>query len=216
MLHVLLGLSLLAAVDSTPRRTHTVCGIDRSGSAYPMIEDAVWECARVIAVAAPGDIVTVRWISHASYRAGEAVVHVALAAEPRRCRNMMDLSCRRAYADWQARLAAQKRSAISRLVGAAHSPARATDLGGFLQAASDLWAAEPPEIGRAVVIVTDLIENVHHAVAPALSGATVTVITLAVDGNVARARAARERAATLYRQFGAARVEFRPAMPRRP
>lgn len=205
-LPILLALAVTADSARAPRAV--VCGVDRSGSAYPLRADAIYECARVLATAGPGDEVDVRWISERSYAASQRVVHLRVPASPRSCRSVMDVPCRRAYAQWVQAAAAAKQQAVSRLLAARIESAPATDLNGFLQAASETLANTPAGVAREIRIVTDGFDNIGQSIAPELHDVSVTLAMLQVENDVARALSTRAALTRFFLSHGARDVRI--------
>lgn len=211
MLALPLAIAVALAADSVRPAQVTVCGVDRSGSAFGMRDDAVYECALVLAEAGPGDEVEVRWISEHSYAASERVVRLFIPRAPRTCGSQMDVPCRRAYRQWEDEAAASKRSAIARLLAAPIIMARSTDIMGFLQAASEVLTSAPPSSAKSIRVVTDGEDTMGERAAPNFRNTSVTVAILQVKGNVADAIKIRAAWKKFFVSHGASDVRITSA-----
>jgi hypothetical protein len=209
MLRVLL-LAATIAGDTARLPSVTVIGIDRSGSAYPMLATALYEAARWIAQMGPGDDLRVRWISASSYAASEEVIHIQMPAAPRVCRNTMDLACRNAYSAWQTSAQAVRREAATRLLAMKPAVAHSTDIAGYLAAAGEILN-DLPAANRTLVVITDSYDTRRQAVSPDLRGIGVVIATLQLDDDVARSAKARLDLAAFFRERGASTVMVRRA-----
>lgn len=203
----MLALLLLLAVAPAPQ--FTVCGVDRSGSTFSLVEAGLRVCAEIIARAQPGDEVVIRWISDVSFRATEQVLRVRVPEASRACANPLNARCRAAEDASATRILAVKREAVRQLMTMRTRPAPRTDIAGFLQAASDLLATAPVGATRTLVLATDLEDTLGQSTELGLGGVQVVVVAMQVSGNLSRALLMRRRWRESLTAAGAAGVEFR-------
>lgn len=192
-----------------------VCGSDRSGS-YDFVSVGLEMCARVIAAAGPGDEVLMRWISDQSYANSEFIARLTLPVGGEDCsNNRFNAACRRAQRALERQVAALKRHEVVALLALRPSSAPFTDIMGFLQAASDVFAADTLNREHWVYMGTDLRDNVGYHVEPDLRGAHVVVFALQTPADPEQAVALREQWRARLTRLGAVDVQFQTAEVKR-
>ena len=200
-------------VPSVSAPSLVVCGIDRSGSAFLLVQAGLRVCAEEIAVASPGDEIVVRWVASASYSSTATVLRVRIPASPGRCPNAFDLRCRRASQAAARAAAKARRDAIRQLLSTRPTPSAATDLAGFFQAASELLAAAPSGARRKLVVASDLFDTIGQAASPTLQGVSVRIAVLQSSNNLRRALVARRAWTQFLTAHGASTVTIETADP---
>lgn len=166
---LVVGLGLLSGAGCTEDpgagsdggRTLLAVGIDRSGS-IRLRDEAVQRVSELIESLQSGRV-TVRWISAASYRAEETILDVELST-PTACTNPYAPRCRGERAQRLRIDRARRDSALAVLRNATAGTAHATDIVGFLAAASDWLEAAGPEARHVVALATDLEDTAGRRV----------------------------------------------------
>lgn len=170
--------------------------------------------------AMPGDTLIFRWISDRSYSPTEvfAEVHLPTLIQPR---GPFDREGKRNAATALARL---KQALIGGLDAIRKQRpdhqegrsvltqgTRATDILGFLTAASEQFAQAPAGVKKVLVLATDMQDNRHYKIKPDLSGVEVIVYLIARgNANPVAAHHLQERWTALFKTCGAEQVSYRP------
>ena len=191
-----------------------VCGIDRTGrlggSRSPETRKAAaHDCADVVKLAGPGDEVIVRDISDRSAGDDQEVCRVVLPAAPRDCLNKFDKRCSHQALKGRQLLASVRDETIRKVETADLTPARHTDIFGFMQAASRDFEREPGRVHE-LYVASDLDDNKRFKLAPRLNGAKVTVFLFQNGKDPEGVEARKAKWGQRFREWGAQSVDFRP------
>lgn len=201
-----------------------VIGIDISGSYDEMTKKAILICKNIVMNAAPGDEYVIRTISAESYppivewnkRNGAVVHHDNTVANVKftdvpKAPNRFNKKARFRYLKAQRAFAAQKQRLVQKLEKMTFEPAPRTDIYGFIQAASDLFANAPAKTRKVLLFATDLRDTSHLNCKPDLSDVEVIVFEFLVDIDPVKTLERRDTWVERLNNWGAAKVTVRPA-----
>lgn len=197
---------LLASAPDTVRPRVRVCGFDVSGSMFALWKDARAVCEVELMTARPGDVVIIRAIGASGFASGE-IVRVKLPPAATPC-STFDTRCRALSARASAALVQRRQAACAVVRAFVAEKAGATDLYGFVQAASDEFASRPG-MSRRLVLATDGDPTVQQQVNADLSGTEAMVVLLRTSNSVNGAQKARQRWVDGLAQLKAAAVTVR-------
>ena len=208
------------SASHTPR--FVVIGVDISGSYEDeMIQKAFTICKQLLVQAQPKEIFFIRTISAESYppivewqgKGGSQVRHRNTLLQVRFTEvpavpNRFNRKARRSYLRQLALFQKQKTQAIQQLDRQIPSlpSAPQTDIYGFLQAASDLFALAPKGYRKGLMFATDLKDTVGFQVQPNLQGVEVTVFEFLAEANPKQAQKRREAWSQKLKEWGAMKV----------
>jgi hypothetical protein len=197
--------------NQTQHKPQTVVvGLDKTGS-YDIAAAGREQAARlVVASAGPGDTWFFRWIERDSYSVKAAIFTLRLPFLPQKSENPFD---RRSRAAWQMKMASinnLKQQAAQRLIALQPEPGSSTqmtDIWGFLAKASELIANGPDGREKAIVMASDLKDNMELRVPLNLKGVYVVVLAFQ-SGRQDEAQRNREFWANAFKDSGASFVRF--------
>lgn len=192
-----------------------VCGIDRTGrlggSRAPETRRAAAKlCADVVKMAGPGDEVIVRYISDRSAGDDQEVCRVILPGGARTCSNKFDRRCSHLALKERQLLASARDEAVRKVEAADVTPARHTDIFGFMQAAAYAFERAPDRVHE-LYVASDLDDNKRFKLAPRLSETKVTVFLFQNGKDPEGVEARKANWDRLFHEWGARSVDFRPS-----
>lgn len=219
-----------AAMEPSQKTTPTgpvvgMIGIDISGSYDMMTSKAMVICKNIVMNAAPGDEYAIRTISAESYppmvewrkrngtvvRHDNTVAHVKFIDVPKKVPNRFNKQARRRYLQAQKAFQAQKKRLVQKLEQMAFEPAPRTDIYGFIQAASDLFANAPAGTRKVLFVATDLKNTSRLTCKPDLSDVEVIIFEFLVDSDPVETLERRDAWVERLNKWGATKVTVRPA-----
>ena len=218
-----------AAIEPSQKTAPTgpmfaVIGIDISGSYDVMTSKALVICKNIVMNAAAGDEYVIRTISAESYppmvewkkRNGKVVRHDNTVAHAKfidvpKAPNRFNKQARRRYLMAQRAFQAQKRRLVQKLEQMTFEPAPQTDIHGFIQAASDLFANAPAGTRKVLFFATDLKDTARLTCNPDLSDVEVIIFEFLVDVNPIQTLKRRDTWLESLQKWGATKVTVRPA-----
>lgn len=198
--------ALLATAPDSVRPRVVVCGFDISGSMFSLWRDARSVCEVELMTARSGDMVIIRAIGAYGYLPTAEIVRVKFPPAASSC-STFDTRCRAASARAQGALVQRRRAACVIVHQWVAVKAEATDLLGFVQAASDEFAIRPGA-ARRLVVATDLDETVSQQLRADLAGTEVNIVLLRTSNSVAEAQRAKQRWLDRLSQLKAAPVSL--------
>jgi hypothetical protein len=214
---VLLLLCLPSACDRAqwteprPATSAVVCGIDLSGSIRQGLRSAVRQvCIDELDKLVAG-WVEVRAVASESYR-NEALIS-RLEQDTMSCANPFSSRCRHRMNREQAGLLEARQRAVERILAAPPSLPGATDLFGFLAAASELLSADTLATRKRIVLASDLEDTAHRTAELDLRGIEIE-IWMQLPPNPAEAEKRRAVFVETLTSAGARYVRFRPLRSR--
>ena len=187
-----------------------VLGADISGSYQDLIRKALDILKDLVMRANPGDEYFIRTISDASYPPQNAIVHTKFISVPPPP-NRFDKQGQRRRAAAVAKLTAQKRGVVETLDAMRFQPAPRTDIYGFIQAASDLFANAPDGVRKVLMFATDLKDTAGFKCNPDLSTVEVIIFEFLVDADPIQSQKRRDAWVQRLKDWGAVKVTVRPA-----
>lgn len=204
------GTSARGKEEAQDRHVFEVIGIDISGSYREMTTKAVKIVEEMVAKAKPGDELFIRTISDQSYLPKNTVVYQRFKKLPPKP-GRFDRMARYRYIKASKEFRAQKEKVIRALREMRFEPSPKTDILGFIQAASDLFALAPDGTRKVLAFATDLKDNVGFRVAPDLKGVEVIVFQFLTDADPSTTLKRRRRWVRMLKEWGAAEVRVYPA-----
>jgi hypothetical protein len=173
---------------------------------------------------APGDEYVIRTISAESYppmvawkkqngsvvRHENTVAHLTFIDVPE-TKNRFNKQARLRYIQAQREFQAQKQSLLQKLEQMSFEPAPRTDIYGFIQAASDLFANAPAFTRKVLLFATDLRDTAQLTCKPDLSDVEVVIFEFLVDADPTKTLERRDAWVERLNNWGAAKVTIRPA-----
>jgi hypothetical protein len=204
-----------AAAETSQRNTvagpvFAVLGADISGSYRDLIRKALETLKTLVMQANPGDEYFIRTISDASYLPKNAIAHTKFLDVPA-VLNRFDRQGQRRRAAALAKLQAQKRNVVDTLGAMQFKPAPRTDIYGFIQAASDLFANAPNGVRKVLIFGTDLKDTAGFKCKPDLCKVEVIIFEFLVDADPITSQKRREEWVQRLKDWGAVKVTVRPA-----
>jgi len=200
-----------------------VIGIDISGSYDTMTSKALIICKNIVMNAAPGDEYVIRTISAESYppmvewkkngtvvRHNNTVAHAKFTDVPE-TPNRFNKQARRRYLQAQRAFLAQKQQFVQKLEQSNFESAPLTDIYGFIQAASDLFATAPAGTRKVLFFATDLKNTSRLTCKPNLSDVEVIIFEFLVDSDPIKTLKRRDAWVERLKKWGATKVTVRPA-----
>lgn len=194
-------LSLLASILIASPQTNAdeppvfiIVGVDRTAGWNEMTRDALRVAETLVKDARPGDIMEFRWISEASWPPQNHIgtfrfpPYTVPNSHGKQINPRIRVLRNKLHQQYLRKLAEEVNSMYDFLWASCKAETRSTDIGGFIEAASDRFQQYPARARRKIVIMSDFEERMAFPVTPNLSTVSVTIVPLRQSANPAEAK----------------------------